>query len=509
MEQNKYIGITIGPIGATMDLTSSPAGLWAASYLFSKLAHDIRQNINKEGLLQDKLKFSGDKDVSSIFDIGVGLYHDRVIYKAEGGYSLEQANSAVQKAVRTIVNGFAKSKIYSGKIDELEEFFYSYFNIHIVSVEVGPEDNFLFVVNDALDAAELEVNFASSIKFNPILELFDGNDKGRNEEIKNSFLVPKNPTTKQVDRNWVLLERSGKGIKDLSAIAIEGMGVQRIDLNKNGLRWPKTSVYYAVIRADGDNMGQTIKETITGEESYIEFSKKCFRYGCNTAEVVLRYGGIPIYIGGDDLLCIAPLMCRFGDREHTFLEMIKEIRGEFRKEFKEGPDLSFGVAIQYVKAPLYEALSESGRLLFDTAKKNKPGAMAINLRKHSGQSTEILIKNLGNIETGEKERYALDSLIHNHISKDTLKSVGKHVAEFSALLNQAVREGTNSVDNYFNNVFDNGVSDSDWKYLEQIKGLTVLLNQCDRDNEISRLLGSYIRFIQFFSETVDGEERTL
>ena len=32
---NKYIGITVGPIVETLLLTTKPAGLWGASYIFS------------------------------------------------------------------------------------------------------------------------------------------------------------------------------------------------------------------------------------------------------------------------------------------------------------------------------------------------------------------------------------------------------------------------------------------------------------------------------------------
>ena len=39
--KNKYIAITIGPIFDTMNLVSSPAALWASSYIFSSVAKEI------------------------------------------------------------------------------------------------------------------------------------------------------------------------------------------------------------------------------------------------------------------------------------------------------------------------------------------------------------------------------------------------------------------------------------------------------------------------------------
>ena len=38
---NTYIGLTIGPIFDTLNLASTPAALWAGSYLFSSLTKTI------------------------------------------------------------------------------------------------------------------------------------------------------------------------------------------------------------------------------------------------------------------------------------------------------------------------------------------------------------------------------------------------------------------------------------------------------------------------------------
>ena len=514
----EYIGITLGPIGETMNLTSTPAGLWAASYLFSYLAHGIREKIGKDGLLQDDLKYDGEKTVGSLFSKGVGLYHDRIIYEADAEHTLENAVEAVKDSVAEIVKGFVDVVEFREEKPYIEQFFNDYFNIHIVSIETKPGESFLIKVNDALDAAELEKNFPTKIKYNPILKLFDGDNGGgedneetkkeKNENIKSSFLVSGNDDKRK--QNWVLTGKTGYGIKDLPTIAASN---ERTYIEENGKK-EKASKYYAVIRADGDNMGSTVKK-ILDEKSYIEFSDKCFRYGCKTAEIVLKYGGIPIYVGGDDLLCIAPLMCFEGKK--TFLDMISEIRKAFKEEFEGEPDLSFGVQIQYHKAPLYEALDRSAGLLFGTAKANKPGALAINLQKHSGQSADVLIKGIGQEAGGKMILNKLDELIIKHASEKTLKSVGKHVSDFAVLLDNARKDDT-SIDHFFDNVFDNGVSDKDREYIDEVKELAKLINKhagdADKDNKddkkdkkLSDKLGSAIRLIKFFSEKLDKEEK--
>ena len=491
----KYIGITLGPIGDTMLLTSTPAGLWAASYLFSYLAHEIRTQIGKEGLVQDDLIYDGVNKVSSLWNKGVGLYHDRIIYEADVYHTLESAAEAVRKSVDSMIDGFVSSDEFKNDKDRLERFFKSYLNIHMVCVDDEDGKDFLLKVNNALDAAELEKNFAATIFSNPILRLFDGtideDEKGRNEVIKKSFLVSDK-------KDWVLSVKNDSRIKKLESIA---MCRENSPYEKND----KAAKYYAVVRADGDNMGKTIKETIKAEKDYIDFSQKCLRYGCNTAEIVLKFGGIPIYVGGDDLLCIIPLMSKDGNRKQTFLDMICMIREAFKTEFPGEPDLSFGVQIQYVRAPLYEALNESGRLLFGIAKANKPGALAIKLRKHSGQSIEVLIKGIGE-GIGKKIVKSLDELIIKHASEDTLKSVGKHIEDFSVLFNKAGSDGDQMIDNFFENMFDNGVTEEQRGYIDVIKKLAKYINDHTGKESLAERLSPYIRLIKFFSEYVEKEE---
>ena len=51
-ENKKYIGITIGPIFDMMNLVSTPAALWATSYMFSmiskKTCEKLHSDHNKE-----------------------------------------------------------------------------------------------------------------------------------------------------------------------------------------------------------------------------------------------------------------------------------------------------------------------------------------------------------------------------------------------------------------------------------------------------------------------------
>lgn len=562
----KYIGITLGPIGDTIDLSSTPAGLWGASYLFSYIAHEIRNNLQGMGvkglIFDDEIYDSASdsrltgKSVGELFEKGIGLYHDRIIYACndDEDEALKTAGTAVKDAVSMIVGGFEKSSLFndpSSKI-EIDKFFYGYFNIHIVCLEAG--EDFLFKVNDALDAAELEKNFASQLDENIILSLFDNkkDEAKRNEAIKQSFLVTHDIAIgdkRNQPNKWILFDAKRDKIKDLPYIS-SGKPHSAYEEGEKA----KPYYYFAVIRADGDNMGQTIKETIKDEASYQAFSKACIKYGCKTANKVLEYGGIPIYVGGDDLLCIVPLMEIVNGQTKTFMDLIAEIRQIFITEdcFKNGPDLSFGVQIQYYKAPLYEALDKSYSLL-GTAKGKKPGACAINIEKHSGQSAGILIEGFCDKEKGQDAFKKVNELIcwkvNDHSSdgenqkantsgkkEQLLHSVGSHIAEFEKFLNQAEKMGPEAVNNFFDNFFDSSFTDSQKKFLTNIKILatemdhvygidqkkdlpiakkslateTDRVHDVDQNKELSvaEKLEACIRLIKFFSEKAErGEER--
>lgn len=500
-----YIGITIGPIFDTMELSSSPAGVWGASYLFSYLAHEIRKNL---GLLNDDLSLGGGITAGDMFKRGVGLYHDRVIYQ---GYDLNGAKEAVETAVKGISDSFA-GELEDTAIQVVQDFFFRYFNIHAVRLDIEvPKENPLLKINDALDALELQKNFPPEIQSNYILDVFENRDEPekRNNRIRNSFLVTHGQTIKP--EQWILSRSDGHGIRDLWDIASNGLP-SFDDAQK------KYQCYYAVIRADGDNMGKTIKEKFNDKEKLQDFSDRCMRYGGHAAQRVQEYGGVPIYAGGDDLLCIAPVMVKNGDVTRTFLDLIEEVTEEFNREFAGlGPTLSFGVQIQYYKSPLYEALNNSADLLFGVAKdkKNKPNSLVINLLKHSGQRTQLLIRHFMYEDQKENTFFLLNDLIKetqkSEENKDMLQSVGPKVLQFASLLEtteETFPENGGMIDNLFDNVFGRGGEEKHQDYLKRIKSLAKHMDdadlyECDEQKIRYRRAEAFsneIRLVKFFGE---------
>ena len=165
---------------------------------------------------------------------------------------------------------------------------------------------------------------------------------------------------------------------------------------------PTRSEYYAVVNSDGDKVGTLLKalckdlEISKQSERINIFSRACLDYAGEAAKLVGKYGGMTIYAGGDDLLFIAPV--------HSLLSLCSELDEMFKKTLKKGleevdlPDdsinvsLSFGVAVQYVKYPLYEAL-ERARVQLYKAKESCGNRLGIELVKHSGKTVQLMIEN--------------------------------------------------------------------------------------------------------------------
>ena len=128
-------------------------------------------------------------------------------------------------------------------------------------------------------------------------------------------------------------------------------------------------------------------------------------YTEQAAQLINEFSGMTIYAGGDDLLFLAPLENKEGksifelcyDIQKCFRNTInKEINHDKKEDLKTGvPTLSFGIAMQYYKFPLYEALAKA-RSLLDDAKKTagiRKDSMSVQLTKHSGQTVQFELSN--------------------------------------------------------------------------------------------------------------------
>ncbi len=446
---NTYIGLTIGPIFDTLNLASTPAALWAGSYMFSTLTKTIceqlvtKYDIPKENIISPY--YDPDEPLLNKKD-GVGLFHDRIIFRVDEThpFSEDKISSLRTDAIKIIADKFMVSKDY------LNEYI-------MVSGCRFESDNAILGSAVRLDSLELAKPYVCEDKSNALLSMLvnDGSEHA-NEQIK------KLPIVEELD-NWQLLNNK-KAIRSLPDIASRDVPEKEQTMKKQ--------TYYAIVRSDGDRMG-SILQKLSSDEEVRKYSKTCLQFCSQIAEIVSDYGGITIYSGGDDLLALLPLESPsykeapdlfaflkkanivFGDFFRSLFTALNNDQGKVLFDLeKDLPTLSFGVSVCYHKFPLYEALADSGYLLFGIAKNREKdperrNCTAIRFQKHAGQSEGLLIQNT-----------ALDSLI------DLKQKIDAGVTDDSTVFLSALHklslfdtfyaaaENNTDVDNLFNNFFD-------------------------------------------------------
>ena len=140
--------------------------------------------------------------------------------------------------------------------------------------------------------------------------------------------------------------------------------------------------YYALLLADGDGMGDAIKQ-LDDPGKHRALSKRLSSFAKDVRGIVetTQHGSL-IYAGGDDVLAFVPV--------HQVLYCAKSLARAFKAALNSGPTLSIGVAICHHLDPLSDALSLAREA--EKVAKRLPGknALCIKLDKRSGETTTIV-----------------------------------------------------------------------------------------------------------------------
>ncbi|MBS7007940.1 type III-B CRISPR-associated protein Cas10/Cmr2 [Anaerostipes sp.] len=539
--KSDYIGITIGPIVDTLLLSSSPAGLWGASYLFSYIAKNLAEKLIDEGIEEKEFVCPAlDQETEQIIKEaqGVGLFHDRIIFRA-GTNEMDTVKAAISWIKDKIADEFYADLAGKGRQDEeyekYRDFMRNYLQIHAVKASVEENDNPILVLGPLLDSLELMKTVNTKEEKNYILKMLvnqealnqetpEENDesKGKNFYMKSSFLA------KDIIRNdsWQLME-DGK-IKNISDIA-GNTAEKKEKTNK------KKYQYYAFVQSDGDNLTKILKsigdfsEEKNNHDAIREFSKTCFRYSKKAAAAIHEYGGVTIYAGGDDLLFLAPLE----NEKRSIFQLVQKLEGVFEQEFDkylikedENPlSVSFGVAIHHESYPLYESLKRAFMLL-SRAKDGEKNGLVVELMKHSGQKNGIHVLKFSNNETYQQMLRLFDEIwqLDDNFLRSLMQKFGLHEKEIKeALLKQEAAPEyenhivQNLVENLFSNRHHNIFNENDdsedtslkeeRKYIRDVTGLFFMLEkqkeiQClnkDRTDSLA-CLETMIRIMKFYQE---------
>ncbi|MCR5347726.1 MAG: hypothetical protein K6E38_08105 [Fretibacterium sp.] len=472
-----YAGITVGPIVGTLSMTSTPAGLWAASYFFSSLVRDICEALQAREAavltLPEGFQVREHRDEYR----GIGRYHDRVYFMmdretAEVEAQLQGArDEAVRRSAEALGTALRKSA------DEAEAFLKKYLQIHYVIVpeEETKAKGLAKTLADALDAMELAEHAQGRQAANLFLDFL--------RDESNDCLKNYPPLVDAVKAGDFALARGDEGdisLTDLPRIARGDLIPSDAERTRRG----KTGKYFAIVQGDGDNMGQLLatSDGMEEKERIQQFSTLCMDYTATALRQVQRFGGAMIYAGGDDLLFLAPVI---GAGGKTVWELCRELDGTFRNAFAASafskqalpvrPSMSFGVSIEYVKYPLYEAFADAQTRLFGDAKrpfddkdftglpfteKERKNNLAVRVLKHSGQASGFIASLQSETLT---EFFALLDAFFKNDGKGTDKanqamhSVLYHVENEKALFAAAMDDPNagQTLGYTFRNAFDN------------------------------------------------------
>ncbi len=347
-----------------------------------------------------------------------------------------------------------------------KEFIEKYFQFYFIEKELDIEDNPIIELSKILDTIELQSSFVAKENINLISEFLyfvngsflfdDAFHKGCKDKKRRFKSIPEIAATDLITDEF---QKQIQNKLDDDAGFYEEL--RKMDDFKTSHK------YIAIVQADGDGIGETIKQLyktkkIPGLQS---FSKDLLDFAKNAVKLINDFGGAPIYAGGDDLLFFAPVrtsksITPKGKEKDVYsvFDLVDWIDDEFSTKFKEsGATLSYGLSISYYKFPMAEALSQAMDLLFGNAKKytfkggEEKNAVAFRVLKHSGQFFDGIMRKNSDVYEGFKNLLSL-----NTDNLAFLNSVPHKVLANEVIINEVGNDPI-KVKNFIDNNFDEGV----------------------------------------------------
>ena len=364
-----YIAITLGPITRVISLAKSTKELWAASYLFSYLAKQLIRPFKERNFLLPYLDPRMDQPEVTL---GAGVYPDRYIFEAQEGDFELLCKRVDQVLVDLAIDITAKLSL---KVDmsKVEEYLRHTLKIYFceLSIDEALADQVVSCCEQRLATLECQDSYPlKEQKQEDYLPQYFG-------RVNDSFLV----------KDGFGEEKRGRLFETVLECA---SGREATEDTAQLLPYKK---YIAIVKADGDNLTETIKQLKAKGKDVTTLSKALFQFSTEAIACIKNFGGMAVFVGGDDLLFFAPV--RRGDQ--TVFDLIRALDTAFKRCLNEAlqveapSTLSFGVSMTYHKFPLFEAVEQAEGLLSKAKKAPGKNHLAWCLRKHSGQIVQGLM----------------------------------------------------------------------------------------------------------------------
>jgi CRISPR-associated protein Cmr2 len=525
---SKYISITLGPISRTIDLAESTKELWASSYFFAYLAKKIIEPFRDRTFLLPMVK---DERIW-IPQSGAGLFPDRYIFEAKENDFTDLKNRVddvlkdISEKICLLLNSIRNAEdIYNYLKSYLKIYFFEKsFDENIKPEKIIPE------CEKYMNLIEMQDTFPVKETENYLQTLFK-NVNGA--EFKNGTLQRNGSFLSKEAFGDSNGERLFESIIEISAaekineLALDeyielDYGIEReqdktnkkvLEDQQDELLRKKLSHYHkyiTIVKTDGDSIGKA--NDILPIEGISRLNQGFIDFNIKAVELINLYKGKPIFLGGDDLFFLAPVIYK----DKSIFNLLKElddcfnenIKTPLKKQFPGIPDitLSFGVSITYFKYPMFEALENCDYLLTGLAKSGEiktkltdlkidepKNGIAFAIQKHSGQVIQTVIRKQNEKSYTQLLKiisdYTLDSKRKNEDTeyKDSfLSSVMHKLNSYEPMLKVILEKDNLDSKILLQNFFDNNFNESGHEQykglLEEIQKLLLFSYEEYRDN---------------------------
>jgi CRISPR-associated protein Cmr2 len=151
--------------------------------------------------------------------------------------------------------------------------------------------------------------------------------------------------------------------------------------------------YFAILVADGDNMGAMLSARESAEAHH-EISSRLDNFASQAGKIVERHGGMAAYTGGDDVLALLPVT--------TALDCGKELADAFKHTVRG--TLSAGIAIVHYREPLSMSLKNARAAEKKAKQIEGKAAVCITLHTRGGSPLVTAQKwdKIGNIQAWQQ-----------------------------------------------------------------------------------------------------------
>lgn len=524
MNENTYIALTIGPIYKTFTAVRKTRELWAASYTFSYLSKRIIEELQAKCLVL--VPYYEEESPK-----GIGLYPDRIFIqiKETVTFELGDIESIKDKILKEIAEWHHKDARTLGYLK-------NYFRVYAVEYTVTESENPVKKGNQLLDTAELRSKWEIKEGENHLLGFFRSVNiiKHDNEKWINNHLdekdifaqtrfesLPEIATRairmQNIDLYRDLVNKYCYSDSDGDIDNQENSFIKELKAGLNIENQPEIfrnyHKYVCIVKADGDRVGKYIN-TISSNyvSSFGDLSKALYDWGKRSNNLIRAYSGIPIYIGGDDVLFLAPVV---GYDMQTILKLTLEINDSFKGIFKKlpvlkdakgndiKPTLSFGISITYYKYPLYEALEKADDLLKE-AKKTR-NTTCLSLLKHSGSSFDVTLPH----DETDQVKIAFDRVNEYFVESKSFVSSIIHHFRLNEQVYRIIGNDADKVENFLLNNFDSKKLKDFVKAVALLCHAIYIKNQGTNDEKASkesiRQLFNMLRISKFLNGKEDGK----